>query len=86
MKKWTAFVSGLLVGTAGFKILGSSDAKKVYAHTTAAVIRAKDCVVAAVTNIKENADDVLAEAKDINEKRAEKAEAEVIEDSAEKAE
>ena len=43
-------------------------------------------VMAAATTIKESADDILAEAKDINEKRAAEAEAQVIEDSAEKAE
>lgn len=64
------FAGGVLFGTAGVKILGSKDAKKVYAHTTAAVLRAKECVMTTVTNVKENADDILAEAKDINEKRA----------------
>ena len=38
------FAGGLLFGTAGLKILGSKDAKKVYAHTTAAVLRAKRTV------------------------------------------
>ena len=86
MSKIAAFAGGILFGTAGLKILSSRDAKKVYAHTTAAALRAKDCVMAAATTIKESADDILAEAKDINEKRAAEAEAPVIEDSAEKAE
>lgn len=64
------FAAGALFGTAGLRILGSKDAKKVYAHTTAAILRAKDCVMHAVTTIKENADDVYADAKDINEQRA----------------
>ena len=64
------FAGGLLFGTAGLKILGSKDAKKVYAHTTAAVLRAKESVMTTVTNIQENAGDILAEAKEINEKRA----------------
>lgn len=66
------FAGGLLFGTAGLKILGSKDAKKVYTQTTAAALRAKETVMTTVTNIKENADDILADAKDINEKRAEK--------------
>ena len=44
MKKLGLFAAGVLFGTAGIKLLGSRDAKKVYAHTTAAVLRAKDCV------------------------------------------
>ena len=47
MKKLGSFAAGVLFGTAGLKILGSEDAKKVYAHTTAAVLRAKDCVMKA---------------------------------------
>ena len=74
------FAGGLLFGTAGLKILGSKDAKKVYAHTTAAVLRAKEDIMEAVTAVKENAGDVLADAKEINEKRAE--EQTVIEDCA----
>ena len=31
------FTAGVLFGTAGIKLLGSKDAKKVYAHTTAVV-------------------------------------------------
>ena len=81
--KFGLFAAGVLFGTAGVKVLSSKDAKKVYAHTTAAAIRAKDSVMTTVTGVKESAGDVLAEAKEINAKRA-KAEAEkVIEDTAE---
>ena len=72
MKKLGSFAAGVLFGTAGLKILGSDDAKKVYAHTTAAVLRAKDCVMKAVTNVREGAQDVYADAQDINEIRAQK--------------
>ena len=84
MTKWATFVGGVLFGTAGIKILSSKDAKKVYTHTTAAVLRAKDCVMATADTVRENAEDILADAKAINEKRAE--EASVIEDASEKAE
>ncbi len=85
MNKFAAFAGGVLFGTAGLKVLASRDAKKVYVHTTAAALRARDCVMATATNIKEGADDILAEAKILNEKYAAEAEKEVIEDSAEKA-
>ena len=81
MKRLGLFAAGVLFGTAGLKILSSKDAKKVYSHTTAAVLRAKDCVMQAVTNVRENAEDVYAEAKDINERRAAEEDAEVIEDA-----
>ena len=55
MKHIGLFAAGVLFGTAGLKLLGSKDAKKVYAHTTAAAIRAKDCVMKAVTNVRERA-------------------------------
>ena len=81
MKKFGLFGAGLLFGTVGLKILGSKDAQKLYAHTTAAALRASDSVMKTVTAIREGAEDVYADAKDINEARAQ-AEAEaVIEDT-----
>ena len=75
MKHWGLFAAGVLFGTAGLKILGSKEAKAVYAHTTAAALRAKECVMQAVTNIREG------DAKQINERRD--ADTEVIADTAE---
>ena len=72
MKKFGLFGAGLLFGTVGLKILGSKDAQKLYAHTTAAALRAKDSVMKTVTAIREGAQDVYADAKDINEIRAQK--------------
>lgn len=80
LTKLAIFAGGVLFGTAGVKLLGSKDAKKVYAHTTAAALRVKDSVMTTVTNIRENADDVLADAKAINEARAAQTE-EVVEDT-----
>ncbi|MBR1528330.1 MAG: hypothetical protein IJ642_03370 [Oscillospiraceae bacterium] len=74
------FAGGLLFGTAGLKILGSKDAKKVYTQTTAAVLRAKDCVMSTVDNIRENCNDILTDAKEINEQRAAAEENSVIDD------
>ena len=79
-KKLGIFAGGVLFGTAGIKILSSKDAKKAYTHTTAAVLRAKDCVMSTATNIKENAEDILADAKDINDQRIEE-DTKVIEDA-----
>lgn len=70
VKKAGLFVGGVLFGTAGIKILSGRDAKKVYTECTAAVLRAKDCVMKTATTVQENAEDILAEAKEINEKRA----------------
>ena len=69
------------MGTAGIKVLSSKDAKKVYTHTTAAVLRAKDSVMETVTTVRENAEDIYADAKAINDHRAAEAEAETIEDT-----
>lgn len=70
LKKTGIFASGVLFGTAGIKILSSKDAKKLYTNCTAAVLRAKETVMKVTTNIQENAEDILAEAKIINEERA----------------
>jgi len=64
-KKVGIFASGVLFGTAGIKALSSKDAKNVYTNCTAAVLRAKDCVMKTATNIQENAEDIYAEAKNI---------------------
>jgi len=70
LKNICLLAGGFLIGTAGVKILGSREARKVYAHTTAAVIRAKDCVMTKADEIREGCGDILAEAHDINEKKA----------------
>ena len=75
------FAAGVLFGTAGIKILASKDAKKLYTNCTAAILRAKSCVMKAATTIQENAEDIYAEAQQINEDRA--AAEEVLEDTAE---
>ena len=78
-KKSGLFAAGVLFGTAGIKILTSKDAKKLYTGCTAAVLRAKDCVMKTATSIQENAEDIYAEAREINEERA--AAEEVVEDA-----
>ena len=74
------FAAGVLFGTAGSKLLSSKEAKKVYTECTAAVLRAKDCVMKTVTTVQENAGDIYADAQQINEDR--KAAEEPFEDEA----
>lgn len=73
------FVGGVLFGTAGVAVLSSKDAKKVYTHCTAAVLRGKDSVMKTAATVKENCGDIYADAKDINEKRYEEQEKEDVE-------
>lgn len=70
VKKTGIFAAGVLFGTAGIKILGSKDARKVYTNCTAAVLRAKECLMKTATVIQEGAEDIYAEAQQINEDRA----------------
>ena len=80
LKKIGCFVGGAVFGTVGVKILSSKDAKKVYTNCTAAALRAKDCVMKTAAAGQENAEDILAEAQQINEKRAEEEAMQVMED------
>lgn len=68
MRELVCFAGGVLFGTAGIKVLASKDAKKVYVQTAAAALRARDCVMDTVNKVQENAEDVLAEAKAVNER------------------
>ena len=79
--KGAIFVGGMAASTLGVKLLTSKTAKKVYAHTTATVLRGKDAVMEGVTKVLESCDDIVADAKDINEKRSEEDIIDIIEDS-----
>ena len=82
-QKIALFVGGALFGSAGIKLLSSKDAKKAYTHATAAALRVKDSVMGMVTSVQENAADILAAAKDINEQRA--VQEETVEDTSKEA-
>ena len=71
------FVGGVLFGSAGFKLLSSKDAKNT--HMTAAALRVQESVMETVTSVQENAADILASAKEINEQRAKAEEATSVE-------
>lgn len=86
--KLAIFVGGTLFGSVGLKLLSSKEAKKVYVQATAMGLRIKDCAMETVTTVQENAADVLAEAKELNEARddkmaAEQAEREIKDESVE---
>ena len=86
MKVWKGialFALGTLFGLEGIKLLTSKDAKKVYAHCTAGVLRAKDNVLGQVTTLRENCSDIYAQAKEINEERARKEKENEISDAEE---
>lgn len=68
-KKLGLFVGGVVFGTAGLGILASKEAKKLYTNCTAACLRAKDCVLDKVAKIQVEAEDIVAEAKEMNETR-----------------
>ena len=68
--KLVCFAGGVVFGSLGFKLLSSKDAKNAYVHAAAAGLRVKDTVMETVTTVQENAADILASAKDLNEQRA----------------
>ncbi len=61
---------GFLLGTAGVKLMATPEAKKACTHVTAAALRGVDEVTKTATVLKENCDDIVAEAKLLNERRA----------------
>ena len=61
--------------------ISGRDMKKVYTHGTAAVLRMKDEVLKDVSLLRENCDDIAADAKEINEKRQAEYDAQQIEDA-----
>ena len=69
-KKTGIFAAGVLFGTAGIKVLSSKDAKKIYVSCTAAVLRAKECIMRMAGIVQENAEDIYSEAVEMNKKRA----------------
>ena len=74
--KLACFAGGVLFGFFGIRLLSSKDAKKAYTHAAAAGLRMKDSVMQSVTTVQENASDILASAKELNEERAAKEAAE----------
>ena len=85
--KLACFVGGAVFGSLGLKLLTTKEAKNAYVQAAAAGLRIKDCVMETVTTVQENAADIVAEAKELNETREAKiAEAEINDDDTANAE
>ncbi len=74
---------GFLIGTAGVSVLKSADAKSCYTHVTAAIKRGAGSVMKTFTTLKENCEDIAADADEINEKREQAREEREIADAKE---
>lgn len=87
--KWNhtgIFVGGMLFATKGIELLKTKQAHKFFVDTVSLGLRAKDDIMKNVTAVREEAEDIVAEAmvrNKINEITA--AEPELIEDKSEKA-
>ena len=68
------FIGGALFGSVGIKALKSDKAIKAYTQITAVALRAKDSAEVTAQSVKEIADDILADAKEINAAKAAEAE------------
>ena len=64
-KKSGVFAGGVLFGSLGLKLLASKEAKHVYAKAVATSYKLKDGIDTTVSTVKQHADDVLEEAKDL---------------------
>lgn len=80
-KEVCSFLGGVVFGTAGIAILASEEAKKVYTNATAIGMRAKDKIMEKATIIQENAGDIYADAKEINENKLLKNKSSIIKDN-----
>ena len=60
----SVFLSGVAFGTLGLKLLTSKEAKKGYATVLAKTYKAKDGIDM-VSAVKQHADDIVADAKDL---------------------
>ena len=80
-KKSGVFAGGVLFGSLGLKLLASKDAKHGYAKAVATSYKLKDGIDATVSTVKQHADDVLEEAKDLY---AEEKSAELVVETSEK--
>ena len=61
----SVFLGGVAFGTIGLKLLASKEAKTGYATVLAKAYKAKDSIDEMISSIKQHADDVTAEAKEL---------------------
>ncbi len=79
---WTkvaCLAGGFLAGTAGISILSTDEAKKVYTFCAAAYLRGKDKVMEVTDTVRENCDDIMADAEVMKEKHAAEVKAKEVE-------
>lgn len=69
--KLALFIGGTLFGSIGLKLLSSKDALNVYTHITAAALRMKESALDTADKVQASAEDILAQAKEINDLRKE---------------
>lgn len=68
-KRALFFVGGMVFGSAGFKLLGSKDAKNCYTKALAAGMRGYDALAKSGQKLQSGAEEIVANAKEINEER-----------------
>ena len=68
-KKAWYFLAGLAIGTIGFKMLKSKTAKRFYTNVIAHVMKFKSDVEASFEKMKEDAQDICYESKELCEKK-----------------
>lgn len=67
LTKTLLFAAGTLFGSAGFKILRSKDAKKLYTKAVATGMRGYDALAKTGQKLQSDFEDVINDAKQINE-------------------
>ena len=85
--KWShvgIFAGGILFATKGVELLRSRESRDVFVKATALGVRNRDDVMKCVTSIREECEDIYADALELNKKKEEETAAqtakEVIED------
>lgn len=73
------FLGGVIAGVTGARLARTEKARKLLVETTAALLRAKDTALENGTEVQATAEDIVAEAKELNRKREEAAAAEAKE-------
>ena len=69
LNKLILFAAGTLFGSAGFSVLRSKDAKRLYTKAVATGMRGYDTVVKTGQKIQSDFEEVVNDAKQINETR-----------------
>lgn len=67
VKKSALFFGGVVVGGVSKKVVMCPCVKKTAVHLTAGVLKVKDDILNLVSKVQENVEDVIAEAKEVNE-------------------